>query len=435
MKKSFILLILLAIVTAWQGRAADSSHVVEGTNEYSIVVFERDRDSTLTLDREVASGRNFGSDLYNIYRSTFLSKASSLTGGLLGTGVELLVGLLNRNNVNMNKWETVVKKELTFTKRLPMQTEIADFYRSPSLVGAMDPEDMIFNGFGCRQYLNYTDNGEKKRILVFDISCSLNDTPEGRMRITNHGKFEIKVDSIRFNPYLCGLPNDSLTAQQVEDALRIPFDFERRKNLEFTLNATIYSSWMNEAIQVYNDQKLGEFQIKFTIPDESALEKSGKWTDYYVYDASRQRPGPSPVTVQGDCFVVPRSFIHSVPTGDGTGFVPMWGTGQYRIDMSFTETCQLNEKYYFTSEKSVNGRSERKMNNRWKNEWSVMKRRKPSKTVWDSIVSLVHKEFDLDNHRWVHTLLDPMVQVVVVDETRWLNQIIKEKAGSVVPTK
>ena len=438
----FLTLALLACVAApaqppkgggTKAVRTQAGDVVLANHEYSVVVYERDQDSAITFDHEIAQSgsRSFFNDLFNIYRSTFIGKVGGTTAGILGAGIDWVVGLLNRKAVNQGKWHAAMQKELTFTKQLPMQTDIADFYRLPSTLGAMDPQNMIFNGFGCRQYLTYKDGGETKRILVFEVACSLNDSPAGKQRIANHGKFEIKVDSIRFNPFLCDLPNDSLTAEQVEESLRIPFDFERRQNLKFQLRATITSSWMNEAIQIYNDQQLGEFLIEFTIPGEDALEKSGPWQGYFVYDASRLPPGaPCPVTVKGDCFVVPRSFIRTLPGEDGAGTVSEWGTGQYRVDMTFTESCQLNEKYYYITRAGKDGKPRRQLNDCWKDEWKLIKRRQPAQNLWGSIVNVVRKQFDVDRHQWVHTLLDPVQQVVVVDQTRWLNQIIKEKPSS-----
>ena len=78
----------------------------------------------------------------------------------------------------------------------------------------------------------------------------------------HHSKFEVYVDSLRFNPYLCDLPNDSLG---LETDKRIGFSFARRKDLQFRVDATITSSWINQAMQVHNDVKIGEFHITASI--------------------------------------------------------------------------------------------------------------------------------------------------------------------------
>lgn len=50
------------------------------------------------------------------------------------------------------------------------------------------------------------------------------------------------------------------------------------------------------------------------------------------------------ISVTGDCFLVPRSFTG---TPDGTTAGRAWGgTGEYRVEMTVTETCQMDNSYY-----------------------------------------------------------------------------------------
>lgn len=399
---------------------SDRPEVKETGREYSIIVYERQSDSPLSFDREIANGRagnGFFEGIYDVYRSTFAGKLINFSSNALGTGVNLLVKAFTQKRENRANWYSSVQREMTYTRNLPMQTEIADFYRKTSKIGAMDPEGMMFDGLGCRQYITYKDeDGTSKRILVFEIACSLDDSQRGKQRILHHGKFEIKVDSIRFNPYLCDLPNDSLSVAQVYDALRIPFDFERRKNLTFRLNAIITSSWMNEAIEIFKDQPLGQFQVEFTIPDSTVLDPEGKWRGYYTYNASsvadRENPKKN-VRTSGECFIVPRSFIGNYAEDDTPTPVttPLWGTGQYRVDMNITETCQMNEQYYSSEDK-------------WKEEWKKIKKRKHSPSIFNTFIDQAKNEFDWDNHKWVYTILDPVQSAIIVDETKWVNHII-----------
>ena len=411
----------------------ERSEVKEIGREYSIIVYERQSDKPLSFDREISSGRaggGFLKGIFDVYRSTFAGKLINVSSKVLGTGVDMLVKAFTQKQENKKNWYSSVQRELTYSKNLPMQTEIADFYRNTSKIGAMDPKDMMFNGLGCRQYITYCDeNGTLKRILVFDIACSLDDSQRGKQRILHHGKFEIKVDSIRFNPYLCDLPNDSLSAAQVSEALRIPFDFERRKNLTFRLNANITSSWMNEAIEIFKDQHLGQFQVEFTIPDSTVLDAEGKWKGYYTYNATSVKDQENPkknVRVSGECFVVPRSFIGNyseddTPTPSST---PMWGTGQYRIDMTIKETCQMNEQYYKSEE-------------RWKEEWKKIKKRRQSPSVFNTFIDEAKNEFDWNEHKWVYTILEPVRSAIIVDEKEWVNSIIvgEDKSDTQVISK
>ena len=395
----------------------DKKAAREASREYSIIVYERRSESPLSFEKQISNGRlgGFWGGVFDVYRNTFAGKVVSYSSGIIDTGVSMLSKAFTQKKINHSNWESMMRKEMTYTKRLPMQTEIADFYRDVSFIGAMDPEGMMFNGLGCRQYLTYSDeSGATKKVLVFEIACSLDDSESGKQRILHHGKFEIKVDSILFNPYLCDLPNDSLSAKQVEEALRIPFDFERRKNLSFRLNATLTSSWMNEAIEIFQDQKLGQFQVEFTIPDSTILDTSGKWKGYYTYKRNRDYENPKKnIRVTGESFIVPRSFIGTYKESDdpNSSIVSQWGTGQYKIDMQISETCQMNEQYYKSEEK-------------WKEEWRVLKKRKRSQPLMHTFVNQFKTEFDVDNYKWVHTILDPVKTAVIVDETKWVNNII-----------
>lgn len=403
----------------WDNERRDAK---ETTREYSIIVYERQSDAPLSLDREIANGRGIGDRIFDLYRSTFAGKVTNLSSTIMGIGVDALVKLVTKNRDNKAKWQATIQKEMTYSRNLPMQTEIADFYKSTSSIGAMDPNGMMFNGFGCRQYLTYRDKENSlKRILVFEIACSLDESTIGKQRIVHHGKFVLKVDSVRFNPYLCNLPNDSLSMRQVEEALRIPFDFERRKNLTFRLTADITSSWMNEAIEIFKDQSLGQFQVEFTISDSTVLEQDGPWKGYYSYNASSLADQQNPkknVRITGESFIVPRSFVGNYTDGETQvpSTTPLWGTGQYRIDMQIMETCQMNEQYYSSGDM-------------WKDEWKIIKRRKKSPSFFQQIVEQTKKEFDIADHKWVVTILEPFKSAIIVDESKWVNRIITGQEG------
>ncbi len=79
------------------------------------------------------------------------------------------------------------------------------------------------------------------------------------------------------------------------------------------------SSWINEAIQVYQDVKLGSFSVNIPI-NEMDLGKDS----VYVY--SRQEAlmkHKQLIDITGDSFVIPRSYM---PVDANN---PSWGTGEY----------------------------------------------------------------------------------------------------------
>ena len=421
--KNKVLVLTLCIIAIFPLNTY-AQEIKQSNYEYDIMVYERPYTQPFVVERELTTNqKGILSSLWEVYRSTFAGKVVDFSAQVLQTGINLIVKALNAEKENYNHWHQATQKELTFSKTFPMQNEISDFYQAPSTVGALDPTGIIFKGFGCKQYVVYREGRDEIKIPVIIVACSLDTTLQGKQRISHHSKFQMVVDSIIFNPFLCNIPNDSLSPQQIADNMRIPFDFIRRQNLRFCLHADISSSWINEAIMVTHDQYLGGFDISFTIPDSTVLDTAGIWKGYYTWYSNRDAHNPrKKVIVEGESFMVPRSFICTRQVGEE--MISEWGTGQYRIDMSLTESCDINRAYYFDANKP---------NKNWKPEWKQMKRRKHYPTFWDQIVSDFTRTFDLQNHQWVHTLLDPVQVAIVVDEQKWLGTLMRtNKAASPV---
>ena len=413
MKKSISILatgLLCALMTP-----VNAQEIKESNYEYNIMVYERPSTQPLVIERELTTNqKGIFSALLDVYRSTFTGKVVDFSAQVLQAGINLIIKAIGMEQENYRNWQQTTRKESSFSITLPMQNEISDFYQAPSTIGALDPDGIIFKGFGCKQFVVYADGKQQKKIPVIIVACSLDTTDQGKQRINHHSKFQIVVDSIIFNPFLCNIPNDSLNARQIEQNMRIPFDFKRRSNLNFCLHADFSSSWINEAVMVTHDQHLGSFDIAFTIPDSSVLDTAGTWKGYYTWYSTRDAMNPKKqVRVSGESFIVPRSFICTRQQGEE--LISEWGTGQYRIDMAFTESCELNKNYYFT---------EGKPNKNWKPEWKQMKRRKHYPTFWDHVAADFTRTFDIQNHQWVHTLLDPVQAAIIVNEKNWLNTVI-----------
>ena len=415
--------LVTACMAVWMLPCVHAQEVKQSNYEYNIMVYERPAEEPLVIERELTTGqKGIFASLLDVYRSTFTGKVAEFSAQVLQAGINLIVKAINMEKENYNTWQQTTQKELTFSKTFPMQNEISDFYQAPSTVGALDPNGIIFKGFGCKQFAVYKEKDVLTKIPVLIVACSMDTTAQGRRRINHHSKFQMVVDSVIFNPYLCNIPNDSLNAKQIADNMRIPFDFQRRQNFRFCLHADISSSWINEAIMVTHDQYLGGFDIVFSIPDSTVLDSVGKWKGYYTWYRSRDLNNPQkPMSVTGESFIVPRSFICTRQQGDEQ--ISEWGTGQYRIDMSFTESCELNKDYYFDKGEP---------NKNWKPEWKQMKRRKHYPSFWDSVVADFTRTFDIQNHQWVHTLLDPIQTAIVVDEQKWLNTLVRSDASAAV---
>jgi hypothetical protein len=377
---------------------------------------------------------------------------STVSNDLIGSGVSAIVEALRSKK---NDWLQQVHSDCIFTRHLPMQQNISDFYANISTKGSLDPDSIIFNGFGCQQFLKYRDERDSiQYLLVFKMKCSLRNDEYGKARILNHGKFEVQLDTLIINPYLCNLPNDSLTAENVKEC-RTPFDFSRRKNFKFKIDAEVSSSWLNEAILLNQDQKLGSFSISAVIPDSTYLcsSEDSTYPGYFVYDRfstrqdSIQKKIAKNVSVSGECFIVPRSYI-GYESSDSNNQI--WGTGQYKIDMTLSESCDINMDYYCYKEISqpninnpkngINGsinaqhskpseigkntnmaNGSPKIKYHWKEEWKKMKHRKYiSKNAimgaWNDI------KMQYGNYKWVNVLTDPVTTTILTEENDYLKK-------------
>ncbi len=443
--KLLFLLVLMATTASAQNKNLQNT---PASQEFKVLVYENSDSTLLTFGKNINNRGILGDSwkaIKGAYRNTALGTISSVSSDLLSAGIGMVVEALRDKK---GDWMQQVSKDCKYIKQLPMQQQITDFYATTSTRGAMDLDSIVFDGFGCQQFLNFNDpeTGNPEKFLVFDMKCALKKDEEGKNRMLHHSKFEVEVDYLFFNPYLCNLPNDSLTAQNVE--LRTPFSFKSRKNLQFNVNTQLSSSWMNEAIQVVNDQLLGEFVINVSIPDSTLLE-TGDWNHgYFVYirptkeNIARFKLTPAQVeamkdkakyiTVTGESFLVPRSFVGY---DDAKKMRRIWGTGQYKIDMAITESCDINYDYYLepmpgaTPQMLAMGPKfkGRKWNKYWTEEWNRIKRRQGNRNIFQSIWNDLKMTYG--NNRWVYTVLDPVTTVILTNEnaalTKWTNDWMK----------
>lgn len=348
--------------------------------------------------------------------------SSNLSSVLISYGVEAMKSKKQR-------WYSLAQAHCTLNRKLKSDIAIQDFYSAPSSLGAMDPQNIQFKGFGCHHYLEEQGSpmlGEE----VFYIFCSMRRDSVGISSIVNHSKFLVEVDSIYFNPKHCGLPNDSL------DSLT-PFDFSKRSDLTLNINARIYSSWINEAIMVTNDQKLGEFSITARI-DPSLLNSDS----VFIYRKNDPRMAKS-VTITGDSYIVPRSFTG---TANGTTYSSTWGTGQYRIEMDINESCSIVNEYYYKEKyrneqvnvpQYGNGQNIAFANipelkkfdkAKWEVEWTPIKSRQRKAPLWSSAWKGIVTAYR--GTSWIQTFSDPLVSVLINYEGQKLNDLFELSAAS-----
>lgn len=229
MNRFLSLLILAAALPAFA--QSNSLHNLSANQEFKVLVYENTDSTLLTFGKSI-NNRGLLGDSWKVikgaYRSTALGTVSSVSADLLSAGIGLVAEALRDKK---GDWMQQVSADCKYTRKLPMQQQITDFYASTSTRGAMDLDSIVFDGFGCQQFLNFNnpETGKPEKFLVFDLKCTLRKDEQGKNRMLHHSKFEVEVDHLFFNPYLCNLPNDSLNTANIE--LRTPFSFASRKNL------------------------------------------------------------------------------------------------------------------------------------------------------------------------------------------------------------
>ena len=399
--------LILCLAMNLYGQPLSGGKSIKAQRKYDIIVnqtndtirFNRSLRS-LRANSEKLNNRGIVADLLSGYLSLGTSTLLSASQNLLGAGISMVKEAARDKRPD---WEKAANGENRFVKQLPMVTEIIDFYGAPSSIGALDPSDMKFSGFGCRQYITMLDDqGKPFDNEVFYISCSIRDDEDGIARMLNHSKFEVVVDELRFNPYLSNLPNDTLS---IDDNTRIPFSFNNRSDLQFKMTAKLFSSWINEAIQIHKDVPLGEFTVVAKINPEQLDDDN-----VFRYSRNNENDKEKVVYVTGDSFLVPRSYVGS---SDMKNNMPSWGTGQYRVEMKIEESCRLNDRYY----KSEDGK--KWVKEKWMPEWKKMKKR-PKKGASQNIATMMFPQFSGD--QWITTLIEPASSILLQNENLIVNK-------------
>ncbi|MDE5674331.1 MAG: hypothetical protein K2I44_03150, partial [Muribaculaceae bacterium] len=233
----------------------------------------------------------------------------------------------------------------------------------------------------------------------------------GKARMLHHSKFEVEIDTLRFNYAICDLPNDSLRG---DPRSRIGFSFDKRKDLKFIVEASITSSWINQALMVFKDQPLGEFRIMASI-DPTLIDEDG----IFRYYAARDKGSRKDVRVSGDCFLVPRSYVGST---DMENNQDSWGTGQYKVEMSVSEVCSINPNYYMSDGKWDS--------DKWKPEWKKIKSRRRGQSFFNQALGLLSTQYE--DSKWITILVDPAKTAFIQYETDGITRLLNP--GTSIPS-
>jgi hypothetical protein len=312
------LISLAAIMfTAFTARA-QGVPAKEQTQNIAAIIYTSDNLSDeiqkLCDDRD---NRSLASGMFNASLDAVKGIGGGYVTSFVNMGVNAVASLVTRNSRLQEEWEKTVTSENSWSTQVSTIQEVNDFYKNTSKSGALDPKDMTFNGIGCIR-MEGADT-------VFYISCHINR--EKLNRIVDHSKFELVLDTLKISPMHSHLPNTQLP---------IEFSYDDRKNFTLNLNIKLYSSWFTDNMALNSNTQLGEFTI--TIPVEESDIKNGGYL-YYV----RRGDEASKYKVVGESFIVPRSYM-GYRDSDGN-YQNVWGTGQYKLDITISESCDITDEY------------------------------------------------------------------------------------------
>lgn len=425
MKKGLFLAALLFTTSsiccpaANEGAPDNKPNALETERKYQVVVSSLPLEAVVmnngridNIARENSRGwKELGESILKSYKSTLTQKTVSATSGLIDLGVSMITELVMKNSKDFDEWIKEKQKECTFSKKISSNSIINDFYYRPSENGALDPRDMKFNGFSCRNFIEAKrEDGSKERIGhdAYYISCKLKTDSAGIAHMANHSKFLLEIDSLVFYPDYCNIPKSE------------KFDYDKYSNLEFEIKVNIYSSWINEAIMIASDQLLGCFDIKARIDRSAIKEIDGE--NVFIYTKG-DKDMEQYISLTGDCFIVPRSYV-------GTSNEPKWGTGEYRIEIELFETCQLNAEHYIKIEELGNVGAVNFANLPgykkwekavWKSELKKMRARKEGDSFFKNALKVLTTAYIGDN--WIEELVEPAVNPIYEHETKALKGV------------
>lgn len=342
--------------------------------EYQTFIYTSDElaDEIAKQSEELGTSRGYLGDLFNVSKEAVKGIASGYVTSFIDLGVNAIGALLTRNSRLKEEWEETVKQENVYQTQISTVSEVNDFYKQTSFDGAMDPKGMRFDGIGCLR--------KENKDTVFYISCHIDRSKINR--IINHSKFELVLDTLIISPTHSNLPNSSLD---------IPFSFEERKNFTLSMNIKLLSSWMNEIVQLQKNQELGEFSINIPV-DQSVLDNKG-----YLHYVRNANDAPA-YKVLGESFIVPRSYMGYRDENDN--YKNSWGTGEYKLDITLKETCDVTDQY----------------RSKWKEDRKRRKEMQPKEKFFaSSWQTISNQRWDELTKSWVITTLKAPASIITKD--------------------
>lgn len=312
--------------------------------------------------------------------SEIISSASNAIKGIgagyitsfVDMGVNAVASLLTRKSAHKTEWEKMIAEENTWSTEINSVEEAKDFYRKTSFDGALDPSGMYFNGIGCMRMV--------EKDTVFFISCHIDRS--NISNIVNHSKFNLTLDTLILSPTNSRLPNTQLP---------IRYSLDERQNFNLAVNIKLYSSWFTSDIVLHKDVQLGEFNFNIKVNPDSLDSKE------FIHYVRNEGEKPK-YEITGESFVVPRSYMN-YRTPNGT-FKDIWGTGQYSIQITLSEKCDITDKLRHDWKKDR------------KKHIALKKKTNFIDNVWQTVTK---QKWDELSKQWVITTLSAPASVISSD--------------------
>ena len=338
MKKHISIFALLMIVAT----AASAQPVATGGDIFKGIPLRSDSIASSfvvnvnTMDQAKQKKLNTVASQYQATRGAVLT---SIGTGLAMSFAEIVgkeaINLVKIRSRQKKEWLQMRQSECLFVDSLQSVRGQCDFYNRPSVAGPLDPTGMVFDGITISAY----KNGKEVLQMVCHIDSSRFD------QLFVHSRFYLVLDSLVFYPYRSYLPNMHVSGSELARQKKMPrevvdywrtisqFDFAEQQSPQISVSFDLYSSWINELVQVFQDVKLGSFMVNVPVTEASLRDS------VYIYSRRQALAAGQPVIeVEGSSFVVPRSYM---PVAANR---PSWGTGEYKLKVVISESCRYNPK-------------------------------------------------------------------------------------------
>ncbi len=387
MKKGLFFIMLLALTGIV---AAQSTQSEEVTSEKMEALRTQSLNSTQMDVNTFGVGRaskiNRFIDNQNTDRSLLATMGMAVLGTLVshtaGIAVEGVMDATRFRQRQKEAWKDMVENECYYVEELEYMGNLEDFYSKGSSKGALDASDINFNGFTLISQRYGED--------LLRFYCHLDTTQAGLQEIATHSKFRLVLDSMYYYPYRCHLPdyksNGLNPAKDKKHRRAANFDFIDHKDLSLHLSFTITSSWYNQATMLAKDVELGTFSVNIPITEEVLTDS------VFVY--KRGMSNMPPMSITGDCFLVPRSYM---PLSSGA---PHWGTGAYNVSVTIYEECEVSAD----------------IKRHWKRDYRRLRKMRERSDFWPSV-----NEFCVQNGTTLLRCSLESASRTAINEWDWLN--------------